>query len=549
MGRDPHRGRGEDIIEITAARPRSKVPGTERHVWYNATVITMDEGQPRADALVIEDGRILFVGSRQEAFDRAGPDAGRTDAAGAAIVPGFNDNHVHAIIYGDQGNQVRLSGMSADEIVGALNERYAGIKPGRLVMGYDWDYPACPRPTKETLDRAFPENPVVLAQFGGHGLWMNSFALRKMGIKKGEPDPAGAGVVLRDEEGDPTGVVREMSNNSFFARHFFRMFILRSLREPRMRTALDAFRRYGITSIQDNSWFVPVVFTLSRLRNRGELTARFSCWSYGALPWTVPLMALGRYDGRWVRRGPHKYFLDGSFTTRTAWLWEEYDDEPGNCGRGEPAEAVEKILRRLTARRTQGAFHAIGDRAVSTFLDALERVQNEMPQARALRFRLEHAQLIRAQDIPRLRALGVLIAAQPSALTTPDKDIRLLGESRALAAYPHRSLLDAGVHLSFGSDIPGEPTCDPIQGIHLLANRPGGEAISAEEALRCYTVESAFAEFMEQEKGRLAAGKVADFVVLSQDITKIPREMIAETRVQATVVGGRVVYDRRLTNA
>lgn len=504
----------------------------------------MDAGRPRADALVVEGERILFVGSAAEAFDRAGPAAEHIDAAGAAIVPGFNDNHVHAIIYGDQGNQVRLTGMSAEQIVETLMERHAGIKPGKLIMGYDWDYPACPKPTKEALDRAFPENPVLLAQFGGHGLWMNSFALQKMRIKKGEPDPPGAGVVLRDENGDPTGVVREMSNNGFFARHFFRMFILRSMREPRIRTALDSFRRYGITSIQDNSWFVPVVFTFARLRDRGELTARTSCWSYGAVPWTVPLMALGRYDGLWVRRGPNKHFLDGSFTTRTAWLWEEYADEPDNFGRGEPQEAVEKIIRRLAARGVQGAFHAIGDRAISTFLDAVERLQGELPETKGLRFRLEHAQLIRPQDIPRLHSLGILIAAQPSALTTPDKDIRLLGERRALAAYPHRSLLDAGVHLSFGSDIPGEPSCDPIRGIHLVANRPGGEAISAEEALRCYTVESAYAEFQEREKGCLAAGKAADFVVLSHDITKIPREKIAETLVLATVVGGREVYRR-----
>lgn len=161
--------------------------------------------------------------------------------------------------------------------------------------------------------------------------------------------------------------------------------------------------------------------------------------------------------------------------------------------------------------------------------------------------RIEHAQLIRPEDIPRLARLGVLVSAQPSALANPEKDRILLGRERALRAYPYRSLIDAGVALSFGSDIPGESSCDPIKSIHMVANREGSERIDAEEALRCYTEGSAYAEFMEGRKGRLAPGMLADFTVLSQDVTSVPREKIGDTVIEETVVGGRTVYRRAST--
>jgi len=512
-------------------------------VWHNANVLTVDAAVPRAEAFVTYGNRIEFVGSSRDALARAGEAAELIDLAGRCVVPGFNDNHVHSVILGDQVDQPDLASLNAEEIVALLQERFPAPRSGQVIVGYDWDYPACPDPRKELLDRAFPDNPVVLAQFGGHGMWLNTAALALLKVAKNRPDPK-TGVILRDPDGEPTGVVREMGNNAILSRHFMRLFFLRSMREPRIRKALDIYRRLGITSVQDNTWFFPVLSTLTRLRRRGELTARYTCWSYGELPWSVPLMRFASYDERWVRPGPRKYFLDGSFSTRTAWLWDPYADDHGNSGAGSPPEKILPILRSLARRGVQGAFHAIGDRAVSSFLDAVEELRREYPEGRALRFRLEHAQLIRSEDIPRLRENGVLVSAQPSALTTPEKDIGLLGQERAEAAYPYRSLLDAGVHLSFGSDVPGEPTCDPILCIHMVANRSGSERITALEALRCYTVESAYAEFQEEEKGSLSPGKLADFVVLSHDISAMPRERIREIKVEMVIVDGRVVYDR-----
>ncbi len=518
-----------------------------KRVWYNARIVTLAPSSPRAEAMAVDGERIEYVGSAREALRRAGPGAETIDLRGRAVVPGFNDNHVHTVILGDHDAAASLVGLSAEGIVERLEPIVAKAPPGTLVWAYDWDYPACPSPDKSILDRAFPDNPLILAQFGGHGLWLNSRALSLLGIEKGRPDPKGSGVVLRRADGEPTGVVREMGNNRALARHFNRMFLRAKLALPRIERALAVYRGYGITSVQDNTWYVPVVFALKALKRQGRLSARFSCWRFGEAPGTIPLMRLPAYDREWVARGPVKYFLDGTFSTRTALLWEDYADDPGNRGRGLEAPSILRILTRLAARGNQGAFHAIGDRAVSNFLDAMEELLAARPEAARLRFRLEHAQLIRPKDVARLARLGVLVSAQPAALTTPEKDEHILGSARALAAYPHRSLLDAGVHLSFGSDIPGEPTCDPLLCVHLVANRPGPERILPEEALRCYTVGSAFAEFRENEKGTLEAGKLADFAVLSDDITRIPVERIRHARVEMTVVGGRTVYERSST--
>jgi predicted amidohydrolase YtcJ len=513
-------------------------------LWQNGRFVTLDPSRPRASALVVKDGWIDYVGEPREAAQRAGPSADVRDLGGAAVVPGFNDNHVHAVILGDHALAPDLGGLDARRIVELLRERFADAPPGRVLMAYNWDYPACPDPRKETLDDAFPRNPVVLSQFSGHAQWLNSAALRAIGIARGRPDPA-RGQVMRDPDGEPTGIVRDLGDTGLSRKRFHAIFFDAAMRERRLAIALETFRRYGITSVQDNTWFYPQLFSLAKLRRDGALTARFSAWSLGRRAWTTPAMraigALGGFDRDWVRPGPVKYFLDGAFSTRTACLCEPYADDPSGGLCADPAAPAAE-LEYLARYRLQGAFHIIGDRGIAIFLDAYEKVRERHPELDRLRIRIEHAQLVRAEDILRLREAQILVSAQPSALGSPEKDEQLLGSERAHRAYPYRSLLDAGVSLSFGSDIPGEATCDPLLSIHMAANRSGHERITALEALRCYTIGSAYAEFMEERKGALRAGMLADFVVLSQDITEIPSERIKDTLVLETVVGGRSVY-------
>lgn len=256
-------------------------------------------------------------------------------------------------------------------------------------------------------------------------------------------------------------------------------------------------------------------------------------------------MAIQRFNRNWVAEGPEKYFLDGTFSTKTAWLIEPYIGEATNTGLPTGSqEWIEEILTRLAKKGKQGAFHAIGDQAVRAFINAVQNVSRQYPNIRDLRMRLEHAQLIHPDDIKRLRDLGILIAAQPHAMGSPEKDISLLGKERAETAYPLRSLIDAGVHLSFGSDIPGESTFDPMLAIHYAVNRSGPEQITVEEAIRAYTQGSAYAEFKEGEKGTLEPGMWADIAVLDRDPFNIPKAELKDTKVNMTICDGRLVFMR-----
>ncbi len=515
----------------------------------NGNIITMDPARPRAQALLADDERIVAVGSDGDIAALAGSGARRIDLAGRTAIPGFNDNHLHAVSGGYHFSRPWLYGMDAAAIVAHLRERFAGSAPGELITGFGWDYESCPEPHRRILDEAFPGRPVVLHQFSGHAVWVSSEALRRMRIDRRTPDPP-HGRILRDSSGEPTGVLRELRDNPWLRRQFAR----RNTHRPTIRgyllRILEEYRRLGITSVQDNTWFPRVLDVLAELRGQGRLTCRFSYWYRGEQPLQSRLMRLRRLDDPWLRPGPFKYFLDGTFSTRTAWLTEPYADEREHSGQGKDRRQIEALLEPHVRpadprRRSQVACHAIGDRAVQEFLDAVEELAGRYPWVTTMRLRLEHAQIIREADMPRLARLGVLIAAQPHALGTPEKDARLLGEERAQRAYPYRSLLDAGVALSFGSDFPGEPSLDPMLALHYAVNRRGPERISAEEALRCYTVGSAYAEMQEGVKGSLAPGKAADVAVLSADPTAVEAERLRDVRVEMTIAGGRVVYERQ----
>jgi predicted amidohydrolase YtcJ len=523
--------------------------------WINAKIVTMDEARPRASAIAARDGIILAVGDEESVLAAARAASSSPfelrDLDGLAVVPGFNDNHVHAVFMGDHSLMPDLGGLAAREIVELLKERFPSPARGEVLRAFNWDYPACPEPRKEILDEAFPDNPVVLSQYSGHAQWLNTAALRTIGIDRARgPDLRArrrnpGSQVLRDPDGEPTGVVRDLGDTRLSRKRYFDAYFSRALLEERLDIALGTFASLGVTSIQDNAWFWPELLGLRRRLVRSRLTARVSCWSLGRMPPFRAAMdaafALGIGASDWIRPGPVKYFLDGTFSTRNACLFEPFQ---GGGGDGPDPESPSRELEFLARTRRQGAFHIIGDRGIARFLDAFEEVQERYTILKNLRVRIEHAQLIRREDMARIARLGVLVAAQPSALASPMKDEAILGRARALSAYPYRSLLDAGVHLSFGSDIPGESGCDPIASIHRAVNREGPERISAEEALGCYTAGSAYAEFAEDRKGALKAGMLADFAVLSRDIVSCPSGAIGDTVVLETVVGGKSVYKR-----
>jgi predicted amidohydrolase YtcJ len=510
---------------------------------YNARVLRVSSDLP-ADAVAFQGDRITFVGSGAEGLSRDIPPENRIDLGGRTLIPGFNDNHLHLHSMADFFSRPRLKGMSCSEIVEYLRDFYPDLKPGETISGMGWDYPFCPEPHKNLLDRAFPDNPVVLFQFSGHGAWVNSPVLKKLGIDSSSRNPAG-GQIVRDSSGDATGLLTDSAVNVLHEARLKEIHSRRELRRGHFFTAQELLLAEGITSVQDNTWYPASAREYLALRPWEELKLRISCWRFGMKPLRSLGMKLVRFSGDWVHAGPVKYFLDGTFSTRSAWLKESYPGDPQNFGSTAlNAEGIERVIRRRAREGVQAAFHAIGDRTVHELAAAVGRVRTVYPRLGGLRFRAEHAQLIDPADMEALREAGMVIAAQPHAMGSPEKDTAILGEERARRSYPYRSLLDAGVPLSFGSDTPAESSYAPLYGIHLAVNRDSSEAITPLEALRAYTLGSAYAEFKENEKGSIDAGKLADFAVLSDDPTAVDPALIRNIVVEETVTGGRTVFSR-----
>jgi len=474
-------------------------------------------------------------------------DLNRSDLGPAIVVPGFNDNHLHALSMGQFFASPRIAGMDGPTIVSYLQDLWKDEPAGEFLLARGWDYPDCPNPEKDLLDRAFPDNPVALIQYSGHGAWLNSAALALFKVSSRTPDPEG-GRIGRDAAGDPTGILTDDAVRPIHRRRFYQALSSCRNASEHLSEALRRFAEVGITSVQDNTWLPRAVGYYRRHQREGLLTSRISCWSFGDLWYGEPIFSLRRFDSEWVTRGPVKLFLDGTFSTRTAWLVDPYPDadERAAGGRGTATQSQEwlnSVVARHAGRGRQVSAHAIGDGAARSYTDAVEAAALRNPTVRKLRIRIEHGQLVHPTEIGRLAELGMLVAAQPHAAVNPAKDAALLGEKRSLRAYPYRSLLDAGVPLSFGSDVPGEETYNPLHGIELAVRRDGPEAISAEEALRAYTVGSAYAQFAENQKGMLAAGMAADITALDDDPLSVRPEQISDIKIVKTIVNGRVVYD------
>ena len=504
----------------------------------------MDDGNPRAESVLVRGNRIAAVGSDTEVASKSSPDATRYDLGGRTLIPGFNDNHIHTAAMGNSYSNPDLLGMSKKEIIDTL---IAQVIRGKRewIIANNWDYPSCPDPHRSDLDRVFTDRPVVLFQFSGHAAWCNSEALRILGITRNSKDWDIGGGAVRDVRGEPTGILREPYRHPAIRRRWVRRYWNRDLVRLWLRNALPKLSAAGITSVQDNTWFPSVLTVLRELEHSGELAVRFSCWVLGEYPLVACWMNARRYDEYWYRKGPMKYFLDGAFSPRTAWLSEDYADDPGNRGDGRSADEMVRRLAKYVERNRQVAAHAIGDRATAEYCEAIERLAECYPDVPNLRVRIEHAQLVDEHDFERIRRLGIYVCAQPSAAIDIGKDRALLGESRAGRAYPYRSLIDAGVSLSFGSDFPGESTFEPLRGIQNAVSREGPERITVAEALRCYTIESARAEGTESWKGSITSGKVADLVVLDSNPEMTDLEKVAEIPVDQTIVDGKVVFNRR----
>ena len=538
-------------------------------LFYNANVLTMNEAQPRASAVAVFGDRIAAVGEQEQV--RAAFAAERSfDLRGRMLVPGFNDAHNHMVSFGMSLDDIPLQSPpieSLDDIYAAVARRAGDSPPGSWLVGTGYDQNKLwerRHPSAQELDRVAPEHFVWLKHNSGHMCVVNGKVLAAIGIDDAQV-PAG-GVVVRDAQGHPTGLLQEQAQT-----------LLRPLVYPvpveRLVAAIERagrhYLREGITSCQEagvggQGGASPLVIrAFQDARRSGKLVVRTTLMIAADALHDVGrherdgdsfALDLGLHTGfgdEWLRIGGIKIFADGSLIGRTAAMVEDFADDAGNRGffQTDPATLRTTIIR---AHRSgwQVGTHAIGDRAVATVLDIYAEALRQQPRADH-RHRIEHCGVIDDRQLERLHALGVIPVPQGRFIEEiGDGMAAALGPERTRWAYRQRSFLERGIPLPGSSDRP-VVNGSPLLGIHAMVNQQTSsgqafnpaEALTPLEALRCYTLGSAYATFEEHRKGSIAAGKLADFAVLSDDITAIDRARIGATRVLATIVGGQVVFD------
>ena len=528
-------------------------------IIINANVHTMDGSRPTASAIAVLGNRIVAVGANDEIKQLAGSTTTSIDAQGQLVLPGFNDAHVHFMSGGFQLSSVDLRDADTPEEFADRIRDFAARNPrDRWITGGDWDHERWPQanlPTRHLIDRFTPDTPVFVNRLDCHMALANSLTLKLAGVTRDTPDPDG-GVIVRDENGEPTGVLKDAAQS-----YVWKIFPPRSFDEriAAARAATDYAASLGVTSVQDMSAGADVG-VYQTLHDRGELKTRiYAVWP---LPNWERLARTGvraHFGSPMLRTGGLKGFADGSLGSTTALFFDPYLDEPDTCGLPSdemfPAGAMLDRVRGADQAGLHILIHAIGDRANDQIISIYEQVTEEHGDCDR-RFRIEHAQHLRPQDIARFARTRVIASMQPyHAIDDGRWAEKRIGPQRARTTYPFRALLDAGAMLAFGTDWTVAPL-NPLHSIYAAVTRrtidgkhPNGwipeQKITVEEAVHAYTVGSAYAEFQENEKGSIAPGKLADIVMLSRDIFKIDPVEIEQVRVMTTVMDGRVVYEAR----
>ncbi len=518
----------------------------------NARIWTGDPRRPWADALAAASDRLLLVGSSAEVRKLATSSTRIVDARGMMVVPGFIDSHVHFLDGGFGLASVQLrDAKTPKEFVRRIAEYAKTIPAGTWITNGDWDHEQWggELPTREWIDSVTPNNPVWVNRLDGHMALANTAALRAAGVTSKTAGLPG-GTIVHDARGEPTGILKDNAQS----------LVERAIpaRTPEQEDrALEAALRYvagnGVTSAHNmGSWGDLAVF--ERAHAAGRLITRI----YAAVPLSTwerlrdTVRARGRGDA-WLSIGGLKGFVDGSLGSHTAAMLEPFTDAPNDTGLF--VNTPDDLYRWTSGADKAGLnviVHAIGDRAIRTQLDIYERVARE-DGPRDRRFRIEHAQHIAPADMPRFAKLGVIASMQPyHAIDDGRWAEKVIGHERGKGTYAFKSLLDAGTRMAFGSDWYVAPAT-PLEGIYAAVTRrtldgahPDGwypeQKIGVEDALRAYTSGAAYASFDERDKGVLAAGKLADFVMIDRDLTRVSPETIREARIMMTVVGGRIVH-------
>ena len=533
-------------------------------VLTNGRIVTVDESLPEAEAMAVTGDRIVAIGTADEIAAFIGAATEVLDLGGQLAIPGFIESHAHFLGVGDANLQLRLMPTESwEEIVGLVEAAVAEARPGELIRGRGWHqekWASPPQPgvdglpLHDALSAVSPDNPVVLRHASGHASFANARAMEMAGITAETPDPDG-GEIVRDASGEPIGMFRETAQR-----------LLRGATEgatppePRrlVQLAQEEALRKGITSFQDAGSSLETVDMLKEMAEAGELDIRLWVMLRGPndqLAAELPnYRMIGVGDNHLTVRAI-KHSIDGALGPHGAWLLEPYEDLPSSTGLNTtPVDVIEETARLAAEQGFQLAVHAIGDRANRETLDIFQRVFEANPGLEDPRWRVEHAQHLHPDDIPRFAEMGV-IASMEGIHATSDAPYVLerLGERRAEeGAYVWQKLMQSGAVIANGTDAPVEDV-DPIASYYASVSRRTADGsvffpdqrMSRMEALRSYTINGAYAAFEEDLKGSLAVGKLADVTVLSKDILEIPEEEIPTAEVVYTIVGGEVKYAGR----
>ncbi len=533
-------------------------------LYLNGNIYTMDAAHPRAQAMAIDStsGYLTAVGSDDEVRRVAGQHAELVDLRGKTVLPGFIDAHIHLLSAAYRAHYIDTANTaSEDEAAALVRIRASSTPPGRWILGGQWDknlWPGEHFPTKAALDAAAPDHPVALWSKDGHLLWVNSLALQRAGIHAETPDPAD-GAILRNGSGEPIGILQEhAATNMVYS-------VIDNAADPALTRLLvqgmiKELQKSGITTIHDIE-DMDALQLFQQLRDEGELGVRVEMiLPRKKLPEIREQGLQAHFVDDMVRLGGIKIFADGTLGSQTAAMLEGFEGNPTNHGILTLSEQeMNNTVRTAAELGISIAIHAIGDRAAHVALNAIEKAQQQLADHNdptrdlsALRYRLEHVQLITPEDLQRMRRLGVVASVQPYHAVA-DRDIaeRYWGK-RHRRAYAYRTMQQMGIPLALGSDAPVE-VFDPLRILYAATmrradttpHRPSwlpDQALPIIEALWGYTQGAAYAGAEEQRKGSLTVGKLGDAVVLRENIVDVPQEKMTENGVQATILGGKIVY-------
>ncbi len=549
-------------IAFTMIGSSYKPKDTADLVIINGKVLTIDKNNHRAQAIAVKGEKIIAVGTTSEISKMIQKGSTKViDADGRLVIPGFNDAHVHFGSLDPDYIELRYT-IDPSIITEKVRKQVEKSKPGELIKGGHWEHEMFTDkkwPTKELLDKVSPDNPVMLSRADGHSVLVNSYVLRASGITKNTPNPFGGEIQKDPVTGEPTGIIKENAESLIKTGEIK---VKRTAEEDSARLwdgyrlALKEAREDGVTSVQ-----IPGSADFdayAKLKKDGELTCRVDIGEF----LTTDTVLLKKYielgkqyprDGNWIRFGYLKAFMDGTIGSGTALMFEPFTDNPSTSGMAMiPYEDMERMVIVADKMGFQVGIHAIGDKANYWVLNAYEKAIG-VNGKRDSRHRVEHAQNLQSSDIPRFAQLGVIPSMQPTHCISDKKFCeKRIGTERAKGAYAWKSLADAGAKLAFGTDYQVEPL-NPMEGLYAAVTRKDrlgeeGEGwhpeqkISMEDAIRFYTLGSAYAQFMDERKGMIKPGYLADIVITDKDLLTIPDIEIMKTKVDYTIVGGKIVF-------